>query len=67
MPGLAGLLRIPVGSLGEDQIRLAEARFPDSPVDAAKGWPEMIHRYAAGTLGLVIFGIATAAWMDEPE
>ena len=63
-PGCYGFLSVPSG---EAQIQLAEARFPDSPVDAAKGWPEMIHRYAAGTLGLVIFGIAIAAWMSRSE
>ncbi|TDT44108.1 cytochrome c oxidase assembly protein subunit 15 [Halospina denitrificans] len=63
-PGCYGFLSVPTG---EEQIQLAEARYPDSPVDASKGWPEMIHRYAAGTLGLVIFGIAIAAWMSRDE
>ena len=63
-PGCYGFLSVPTS---EEDVQLAEARFPDSPVDAAKGWPEMIHRYAAGTLGLVIFGIAIAAWMSRDE
>lgn len=58
-PGCYGFLTVPSGA---DNVALAEARFPETPVDASKGWPEMIHRYAAGLLGLVIFGIAVASW-----
>lgn len=54
-PGCYGFLTVPQD---EGRIAIANARFPDSPVDVAKGWPEMIHRYAAGTLGLVVFGLA---------
>ncbi|SDW77268.1 COX15/CtaA family protein [Marinobacter mobilis] len=57
-PGCYGFLTVP-GSA--DQIAIAEARFPEAPVDTAKGWPEMIHRYAAGTLGLIVFGLAMTA------
>ncbi|WP_077529899.1 COX15/CtaA family protein [Vreelandella utahensis] len=56
-PGCYGHLTVPSG---EETITKAQARFPEAPFDASKGWPEMIHRYAAGTLGLVIFGIAVA-------
>ena len=61
-PGCYGFLSVPSG---DEQIRIAEERFPASPVDASKGWPEMIHRYAAGLLGLWIFGIALAAWLHR--
>lgn len=57
-PGCYGFLTVPEHP---DQIAIAESRFPDAPVDSAKGWPEMIHRYAAGTLGLLVFGLAIAA------
>lgn len=43
----------------------AATAFPDKPVEADKAWKEMIHRYAAGTLGLLILGIAVAAWRRE--
>ncbi|MGM0450580.1 MAG: COX15/CtaA family protein [Pseudomonadota bacterium] len=56
-PGCYGHLTVPSG---EETIAKAQARFPEAPFDASKGWPEMIHRYAAGTLGLVILGIAVA-------
>lgn len=57
-PGCYGFLTVPQS---ETSIAIANARFPETPVDVAKGWPEMIHRYAAGTLGLVVFGLALAA------
>lgn len=61
-PGCYGFLSVPSG---DEQIRIAQQRFPDSPVDASKGWPEMIHRYAAGLLGLWIFGIALRIWLSR--
>lgn len=44
------------------QLADAAARFPDQQVVQAKAWPEMIHRYFAGTLGLTIFLFAILAW-----
>lgn len=32
------------------------------PLEVAKGWLEMIHRYAAGLLGLLIGGLAVWSW-----
>src|SRR5688572_19071155 len=32
------------------------------PVSLRKAWKEMVHRYLAGTLGLLILAIAVAAW-----
>ena len=63
-PGCYGFLTVPKG---EANIAIANARFPETPVDASKGWPEMIHRYAAGTLGLVVFGIAATAIRHRRE
>lgn len=57
-PGCYGFLTVPQS---ESSIAIANARFPETPVDVEKGWPEMIHRYAAGTLGLVVFGLAAFA------
>lgn len=54
-PGCYGFLTVPQS---ETRIAIAEARFPDDPVEVEKGWPEMIHRYAAGVLGLMVFGLA---------
>lgn len=57
-PGCYGFLGVPQS---ESSIAIANARFPETPVDVEKGWPEMIHRYGAGTLGLVVFGLAACA------
>lgn len=57
-PGCYGFLTVPQS---ETSIAIANARFPETPVDVAKGWPEMIHRYAAGLLGLLVFGLAAYA------
>lgn len=56
-PGCYGHLGVPQGA---EAISQAEQAFPNAPpVEAAKAWPEMIHRYIAGTLGLFIlcFGL----------
>lgn len=58
-PGCYGFLSVPQS---DTHIAIANARFPDTPVDVTKGWPEMIHRYAAGTLGLIVFGLAAYAF-----
>ena len=65
-PGCYGFAGIP---MSEERIALAEMRFPDAPVEVDKAWPEMIHRYFAGALGLVILGLAVQAWRrrDEPD
>ncbi len=58
-PGCYGFLTVPEA---QEDIRIAEARFPDAPVEVDKGWPEMIHRYLAGTLGLLVLGLAATGW-----
>lgn len=58
-PGCYGFAGIP---MSVERIERAEMRFPDAPVEVAKAWPEMVHRYFAGTLGLVILGLAVLAW-----
>lgn len=58
-PGCYGHLTWPKS---EGAVALAEARFPESPVEHDKTWPEMVHRYFAGFLGLVILGITVAIW-----
>lgn len=36
--------------------------FPGKPVEAPKAWKEMVHRYFAGMLGLLIALIAVLSW-----
>ena len=40
---------------------------PDGPVSHAKAWKEMVHRYFAGTLGLLVLAIAVLAWRGRRE
>lgn len=50
-PGCYGHLVIPQST---DAINNANNAYPERPLEAHKAWPEMIHRYFASTLGLVI-------------
>ena len=43
----------------------AQQRFPERPVQVAKAWKEMVHRYAAGSLGLLILALCLLAWRPE--
>jgi cytochrome c oxidase assembly protein subunit 15 len=47
----------------------ANAGTPDAPLEVGKAWREMIHRYAASTLGLIIVTIAalSLAWRRERQ
>ncbi|RUO26785.1 cytochrome B [Aliidiomarina minuta] len=57
-PGCYGFLSVPQSESGR---AVAEQAFPDAPLDTQKAWNEMIHRYAAGTLGLLVLAIAIIA------
>ncbi len=57
-PGCFGEWVLPSAEQGLQQ---AQQRFPDQLLDSRKGWTEMIHRYLAGSLGLVIAGLAVLA------
>lgn len=58
-PGCYGFLKVPASV---EQIETAEQAFPERPVEAHKAWNEMIHRYFAGTLGLLILLIAALSF-----
>ena len=53
-PGCYGHIGVPDS---DQELSVANEAFPDRPVEAAKAWKEMIHRYAAGALGLLILAI----------
>ncbi|AYC30920.1 heme A synthase [Pseudomonas cavernae] len=57
-PGCYGFIGVPQSDV---QLAHAEQHFPDAPVEAHKGWNEMVHRYFAGSLGLLILGLAVHA------
>ncbi|MCK4709788.1 MAG: COX15/CtaA family protein [Gammaproteobacteria bacterium] len=54
-PGCYGHLTVPET---EQALSKAKELFPDQVVVAEKAWPEMIHRYFAGALGLLVFLIS---------
>ena len=58
-PGCYGKLT-PHHAAGAIDAELAE--HPGGPVSHAKAWKEMVHRYFAGTLGLLVLGIAVLGW-----
>ena len=57
-PGCYGLLT-PPGDVTE--IQTAKALFPDTPIISHQAWMEMIHRYAAGALGIIILSMTIIA------
>lgn len=50
-----------------EAINAELAERPDGPVSHAKAWKEMVHRYFAGTLGLLVLAIAVMAWRKQRE
>ncbi len=40
----------------------AQAAYAARPLEVGKAWREMIHRYAVGTLGLIVVALAVLAW-----
>lgn len=54
-PGCYGHIVVPDA---HHELAAAESKFPQRPVEAPKAWKEMIHRYLASTLGLLIVALA---------
>lgn len=64
-PGCYGHL---VGVPDEAHEHAAAAQaFPGKPVEAGKAWKEMVHRYFAGTLGLLILALTLLAWRARED
>lgn len=57
-PGCYGFIKPPVS---EQSMASAVQSFPNAEIDHSKAWNEMIHRYAAGTLGLLVFAMVIIA------
>lgn len=47
--------------IGAEQNAASQAAYPGTPLHVGKAWREMVHRYAASTLGLLIVIIAALA------
>ncbi|KTC87553.1 MULTISPECIES: COX15/CtaA family protein [Legionella] len=54
-PGCYGHMVLPSA---ESKLQSAQEQYPQIPIESRKAWTEMAHRYAAGTLGLLILFIA---------
>lgn len=54
-PGCYGHVGVPQA---DHEIAIAEQKYPERPVEIDKAWKEMVHRYFASTLGLLIVVLA---------
>ncbi len=57
-PGCYGQITWPAA---EHEVSAANASFPERPVETEKAWKEMVHRYLAGILGLLVFALTVIA------
>lgn len=55
-PGCYGHLTVPQAE------HESVSAYPERPLEAAKAWKEMIHRYFASSLGLFILALAVFGW-----
>jgi cytochrome c oxidase assembly protein subunit 15 len=64
-PGCYGhLIGVPEA---EHHVTAANEAFPQRPLETPKAWKEMMHRYVAGTLGLLVLALAMIAWRRRRE
>lgn len=61
-PGCYGFISVP---LSTEQQLVAQQVFPSAPLEVEKAWNEMIHRYFAGSLGVLILLINILAWRRQ--
>jgi cytochrome c oxidase assembly protein subunit 15 len=58
-PGCYGRLTVPSAP---EHVAAAAQTFPGRPLEHAKAWKEMAHRYLASTLGLLILALAALSF-----
>ena len=63
-PGCYGTLTVPESVAA---IEEAQANYPNSIIDKGKAWIEMIHRYIAAILGLMILSLAFLAYKNKND
>lgn len=66
-PDWPGCYGHPTPFHASEKIQAAVADNPDGPVDMAKAWKEMIHRYLATGLGVLILVIAWIGFMRRDD
>jgi cytochrome c oxidase assembly protein subunit 15 len=63
-PGCYGHVTWPQAS---HEVATANETFPERPVESHKAWKEMVHRYLAGFLVLLVALINVAAWKQGKQ
>jgi cytochrome c oxidase assembly protein subunit 15 len=63
-PGCYGQLTWPTAPA---EINSANETFPERPVDVGVAWKEMVHRYLAGALVLLVVALNVLAWRPKPS
>ncbi len=63
-PGCYGRITVPKAP---DDVAKAMSAFPHAPVDSGKAWREMLHRYLASALGLLIIALAVISWRNRHD
>jgi cytochrome c oxidase assembly protein subunit 15 len=58
-PGCYGKIIVPLDDTHAQHL------YPERPLEQGKAWKEMIHRYAAGMLGLLVFMLAVLSWRNR--
>ncbi|MDR9828851.1 COX15/CtaA family protein [Vibrio sp. FNV 38] len=61
-PGCYGQILVPQS---QADIALANQQYPERAVEPTKAWLEMVHRYVAGALGLLIAWITFRCWIER--
>lgn len=63
-PGCYGTMTVPQS---EEAVSNAQKIYPNKPVESGKAWKEMIHRYVAGSLGLMVLALSVLAWRNKSQ
>ncbi len=48
--------------MDDHDVAIANAAFPNTPVEHSKTWPEQVHRLFASSLGILCIGLVVIAW-----
>ena len=63
-PGCYGQISVPSTT---SDISTAQQAYPDRPIEQGKAWIEMVHRYFAAALGLLVTALAFLAFLNRNE